>query len=168
MATTIQALSIRAITVILLCFWHLPSFGQSQALLNTNKKLVTRYFDEVINTQKLIRMGEFFSTDYYLHTMDGKDIRSSQDSTHIAMIRWLYKAIPDVHYTIDHILAERDMVAINTTATGTAKAELFGLPAGLQKVRFRQMFFYRLKNNQITEQWEVVDVDGLKAQLTKP
>lgn len=163
MATNIHALAFRAIT--LFYFWCLPSFGQGQALLNSNKKTVTRYFDEVINPQKLNQMGEFFSTDYTLHTMEGKDVRSSQDSSHIATIRRVYKAIPNVHWTIDYIIAEGDMVAINTTITGTAKAEMFGLPAGQKKVRFKEMFFYRLKNNKIIEEWEVVDVDGLKAQL---
>jgi predicted ester cyclase len=44
---------------------------------------------------------------------------------------------------------------------------MFGLPAAQKKVRFKQMFFFRLKNNKITEEWEVVDGDGLKAQLAK-
>jgi predicted ester cyclase len=44
---------------------------------------------------------------------------------------------------------------------------MFGFPASQKKVRFKQMFFFRLKNNKITEEWEVVDVDGLKAQLAK-
>jgi len=59
------------------------------------------------------------------------------------------------------------MVALNTTATGTAKGEMFGLPAGQKKVRYKQMFFFRLKYSKITEQWEVVDVEGIKAQLAK-
>ncbi len=59
------------------------------------------------------------------------------------------------------------MVAVNTTATGTAKSEMFGLPAGQKKVRYKQLFFYRLKDNKITEQWDVVDLDGLKAQLAQ-
>jgi predicted ester cyclase len=59
------------------------------------------------------------------------------------------------------------MVAINTTVAGNAKGEMFGLPVGQKKVSFKQMFFYRLKNNKITEQWEVVDVDGMKAQLAQ-
>ena len=167
MATIFQVLSFRVITLTLLFFVRFPSFGQNTTLLNSNKKTVTKYFNEVINTQKLNRMGEFFSTDYILHTMDGKDVRSSQDSSHIATIRQVYKAIPDVHWTIDYIIAEGDMIAINTTITGTAKAEMFGLPAGQKKVRFKEMFFYRLKNDKITEEWEVVDVDGLKAQLAK-
>ena len=44
---------------------------------------------------------------------------------------------------------------------------MFGLPAAQKKVRFKQMFFLRLKNNKITEEWEVVDIDGIKTQLAK-
>jgi len=167
MATNFQALSFRVITLILFYFWYLPSFGQDTTLLNTNKKIVTRYFDEAINRQKLNRMEEFFSPDYLWHQMNGKDVHSSQDSSHISALRSLFTAIPDVHYAIDQVIAEGDMVALNTTATGTAKSEMFGLPTGQKKVRVKQMFFFRLKDNKITEEWEVVDVDGLMAQLKK-
>ncbi|KAB7726853.1 hypothetical protein F5984_23345 [Rudanella paleaurantiibacter] len=168
MATTAQALPIRAILLMLLSFWYLPTFGQGQALLNTNKKLVVRYFNEVINTQKLNRFGEFFSSDYMWHQMNGIDVRSSQDSSHLSTIRWLFTAIPDVHYSIDHVIAEGDLIAVNTTATGTARSEMFGLPAVQKKVNFKQMFFFRIRNNKITEEWEVVDVGGINAQLAKP
>jgi predicted ester cyclase len=167
MATNFHTRSFRVTTLILLCFWYLPSFGQHSSLQNANKKTVIRYFDEVINTQKLNRIVEFFSSDYIWHQTNGKDIRSSQDSSHVAAKRWLFAAIPDVHYTIDHVIAEGDMVAVNTTATGTAKGEMFGLTAGQKKVRYKQIFFYRLENNKITEQWDVVDLDGLKAQLAQ-
>jgi steroid delta-isomerase-like uncharacterized protein len=162
-----HALSFRVITVILFFFWHLTSFGQQASLQNANKKTIIRYFDEVINTQKLKRMGDFFSRDYIWHQMNGTDVRSSQDSSHVSMVRFLYTAIPDIHYTIDNAIVEEDMVAVNSTVTGTAKSEMFGLPAAQKKVRFKQMFFFRLKNNKITEEWEVVDVDGLKTQLAK-
>ncbi len=167
MVIKFQPLSFRTITVILLYFWHLPSFGQHISLPNANKKTITRYFDEVINTQMLNRMGEFFSSDYIWHQMNGADVRSTQDSSHVSMLRFLYTAIPDIHYTIDNAIVEGDMVAVNTTVTGTAKSEMFGLPAAKKKIRFKQMFFFRLNNNKITEEWEVVDVDGLKAQLAK-
>lgn len=167
MEKTYCTLSFRIIIVLLFYFWHLPSFGQNTSLPNANKKLVTRYFDEVINTQKLNRMGEFFSRDYIWHQMNGIDVRSSQDSSHVSMLRFLYTAIPDIHYTIDNAIVEGDMVAVNSTGTGTAKSEMFGLPAAQKKVRFKQMFFFRLVNNKITEEWEVVDIDGLKTQLAK-
>ncbi len=167
MTINLQALTFRVITVVLFHFWHLPSFGQHASPPNANKKTITRYFDEVVNTQKLNRLGQFFSRDYIWHQMNGIDVRSSQDSSHISMLRFIYTAIPDIRYTIDHAIFEGDMVAVNSTVTGTAKSEMFGLPSAQKKVRFKQMFFFRLKNNKITEEWEVVDGDGLKAQLAK-
>jgi steroid delta-isomerase-like uncharacterized protein len=167
MATNFPALFFRVITVVIVSFCYLPSFGQDTSVLSKNKKTVIRYFDEVNNAHTLDRIKEFLSSDFIWHTMEGKDIQSSQDSSLLAVKRWHFAAMPDVHYTIDHIIAEGDIVALNTTATATAKAEMFGLPAGQKKVRYQQMFFYRLKNNKITEQWEVVDLDGIKAQLAK-
>jgi steroid delta-isomerase-like uncharacterized protein len=155
------------IIAILLLSWQSPSFGQNTSSLNVNKKIIIKYFNEVINSQELNRMGEFFSPDYIWHQMNGTDVHNSQDTSHITMLRFVYMAIPDIHYTIDNTVAEGDLIAVNSTVTGTAKSEMFGLPAAQKKVRFKQMFFFRLVNNKITEEWEVVDLDGLKAQLAK-
>ncbi|MBO0939083.1 ester cyclase [Fibrella sp. HMF5335] len=167
MATIFQVLTFRLIAVVLGYFLYLPTFGQDATLPNANKKTIATYFDEGINPQKMNRIREFFASDYIWHRMNGTDVRSSQDSSHISMLRFLYKAIPDIHYTIDNVVAEGDMVAVNSSVTGTAKSEMFGFPAAEKKVRFKQMFFFRFANDKITEEWEVVDVDGLKAQLGK-
>lgn len=158
-----QASSLLAFIFVNFCYS--PALGQPTTVLSVNKKIVKGYFDEVINTQKLNRMGDFFAQDFIWHQMDGKDTHSSQDSSHISTLRWLYLAIPDVEYHIDHIVADGDMVAVNTTGTGTAKSEMFGFAADQKKVRFKQMFFFRLTNNKITEEWEVVDTRGLVNQL---
>jgi predicted ester cyclase len=65
-------------------------------------------------------------------------------------------------------VVEGDMVAVNTTVNGTGEGEFLGLPASQKKVRFKQMFFFRLAGNKIKQLWEVVDVDGLIKQLSKP
>ncbi|MFN8259252.1 MAG: ester cyclase [Bacteroidales bacterium] len=152
--------------IIFILFYSnpIPFFGQNNTLIN-NKKVIIRYIDVVINDHNLSRKGEFFSSDYVLHTMEGKDVRSTQDSLHNSMLGWLFKAIPDVHYNIDNIVAGGDMVGVNTTATGTARCEMFGLPAAQKKVRYNQMFIYLLKDGKIIDQWEVIDPEGLKAQL---
>jgi len=155
------------IIVLLFCSCQL-SFGQDTSLVSVNKKMIIRYFDEVINMHNLNRMNEYFSRDYIWHQMNGTDSHSNHDSSHIAMLRFLCMAIPDIHYTIINVIAEGDMIAVNSTVSGTAKSELFGLPTAQKKVNFKQMFFFRFINNKIKEEWEVVDVDGMKAQLSKP
>jgi predicted ester cyclase len=151
--------------VVLSCFGFFQSSGQDSVLLNYNKKVIARYIDVVINDQNLNRKGEFFHTDYIWHTMNGKDVHSSKDSGHTAILRWLFNAIPDVSYNIDNIEAGGEMVGVSTTAAGIAKSEMFGLPPARKKVYYKQMFFYRLKEGKITDQWEVVDAESIKAQL---
>lgn len=112
-------------------------------------------------------MGEFFSEDYIWHQMDGKKVNSNQDSSHISMLKFIFRAIPDIHYTIDRIVAEGNIIAVNSTVTGTAKADFFGFPASLRKVHFKQMFFFRMEKNKIKEEWEVVDLAGIKEQLSR-
>lgn len=147
--------------------WSDPSFAQHESASVENKKIIIRYFEEVINARKLSRMGDFFASDYNWHHMNGTIVRSSQDSSHTSMLRWLFSAVPDIHYSVDHVIAEGDMVALNTTATGTAKTEMFGLPAGQKKVRFKQMFFFKFANKKMTDEWEVVDLAGLNAEIGK-
>jgi predicted ester cyclase len=84
------------------------------------------------------------------------------------MLRFLFNAIPDLHYTLDQTMAEGDLVAVNTTATGAAKGDFFGHPGIQHNVQFKQMFFFRLAKGKITEEWEVVDVAGIREQLAKP
>lgn len=167
MATDIQVLTFRNLLVILLCFLFFCSFGQENTLPTSNKKTIKRYFKEVINTHNLSRTADFFSSDYIWHQMNGTDVRSNLDSSHKSTLRWLFTAIPDIHYNIQQMVAEDDLVAVNTTCTGTARCEMFGLPPAKKKVRYKQMFFYRIKDNKIIEQWEVVDAGGLKTELEK-
>lgn len=167
MSPIIKVLNFRIITIILVCCYHFVCFGQDTTLQNRNKEAIIKYLDAVINTHNLDLKVEFFATDYIWHTMDGKDVHSNLDSGHTAILRWLFSAIPDVHYNIDNIVAGGDMVGVNTTVTGTARSEMFGLPIAKKKVRYNQMFFYRLKDGKITDQWEVIDPAAIKTQLEK-
>jgi steroid delta-isomerase-like uncharacterized protein len=160
-------LLLRVIIPITFYYWNIPTFGQNPSGQNANTKIILSYFDEVVNTHKMSRMGEFFSQDYIWHQMDGKEAHSRQDSSHVSMLKFIFKAIPDIQYTVDNTVAEGDMVAVNSTVTGTAMGEFFGYMGSQKKVQFKQMFFFRLLNNKIIEEWEVVDIAGIKEQLSR-
>lgn len=167
MLYSIASVFFRVCIAVLFCFCELQAFGQDVGLLNSNKKVIAKYIEVVINGHNLERKHEFFKEDYIWHKMDGEGVHSSKDSGHTTILRWLFSAIPDVHYKIDYIEAGGDMVGVATTATGTARGEMFGLPVSQRKVVYKQMFFYLLKDGKIADQWEVVDADGIKAQLTQ-
>jgi len=139
-------------------------FGQGNLSKNTNKEIVQKYFD-IFNKHNLSEINKVFATDYIWRTMDGREIHSLQDSSHITTLRFVLRAIPDIHYTIESIISEGDVVAVNSTVTGIAQSQFFGLPAGQKQIRFKHMFFFRLAGGQIKEEWEVLDVDLMMKQM---
>lgn len=155
----------RICVVVLICFSSSRSFGQEVGILEKNKGVIIKYLEVVINGHNLEKKPDFFKEDYVWHRLDGTGVKNNLDSSHTSTLRWLFSAIPDVKYSIDNIEAGGDMVGISTTASGTARGEMFGLPTSRKKVVYRQMFFYLLKDGKITDQWEVVDVDAIKTQL---
>lgn len=139
-------------------------FGQNNKSKNTNKEIVQKYFD-MFNKHDLSQLNKVFAADYIWHTMDGKDIYSSQDSSHITTLKFVIRAIPDIHYKIESLINDGDVVAVNTTVTGTAQTQFFGLPAGQKTIRVKQMFFFRMEGGKIKEEWEVLDGDLMMKQM---
>lgn len=134
-------------------------FGQGKGSKNTNKEVVQKWFD-MVNKHDLREMNQVFAADYIWHTMGGKDIRSAQDSSHVAFLRAVLRANPTSRYEIVSIIGEGDLVAVNTIATGKAQT-----PSGEKSINVKQMFFYRLSRGLITEEWEVLDTDLMAKQL---
>lgn len=99
--------------------------------------------------------------------MDGSVIQNIKDNSLISFLQYLFKAFPDLHYTIDSIIAEGDKVALNLSATGTHQNEFLGIAASGNRINYKEMFFFRLTNGKIVEGWVVVDVDGVKEQMKK-
>jgi predicted ester cyclase len=105
-------------------------------------------------------MNKVFANDYIWHTLDGRQVHSSQDSSHLATLKSVFQAIPDIHYTIESIINEGDIVAVNSTVTGTTQS-----PSGKNALNFKQMFFFRVSGGQIKEEWEVLDTDLMINQM---
>ena len=133
----------------------------------SNKEIASKYFNDVVNDKKLNLIKDIFSQNYVSHGMDGKEVHSIQDSSLISFLTYFLKAFPDIHYTIDHMIAEEDIVALDLTATGTQKDEFLGYPASLKRIRYKEMYFFRISNNKIVEGWGLPDVAGIKEQISK-
>ena len=86
-------------------------------------KAIARRWYERWNKGKvaaLATMDNICAIDYVLHAGTGPDIHglkdNKQDTTDV------FNAFPDVHFTIDDMIAEGDKVATRWTMTGTHKA----------------------------------------------
>jgi len=144
-----------------LLFFGKTTFAQTP---ESNKVVVRRYFEEIINKQKPELLTEVFSQDYFFHSLEdgyeNRGIKQLQD-----FLPYFFKAFPDLHYTIHQIVAEADKVVVHVTASGTQKGEFWGYPAANNKIKISEVFFFTLNDNKIIENRRLADMFNLDKQL---
>jgi predicted ester cyclase len=79
--------------------------------------------------------------------------------------RFSFRAFPDIHVTVEDLIAEGDKVVARHTVTGTNRGEYMGRPPTGRSVTYNEMFILRFANGRIAEVWGVVDVLSQMKQL---
>lgn len=75
-------------------------------------------------------------------------------------------AFPDLHMTVDDVIAEPNKVACRWTGSGTQTGELFGIPATGHKVNVTATVIYKVDDDgNWTEGWINRDDLGMMRQL---
>lgn len=77
----------------------------------------------------------------------------------------LHRAYPDLHVTIEDLIAEGDRVVSRNSVTGTHRGEYMGIQPTGKSVSYNEMFLLRFRNGRIAETWAVVDVLSQMRQL---
>jgi steroid delta-isomerase-like uncharacterized protein len=77
----------------------------------------------------------------------------------------LHRAYPDLHVTVEDVIAEGDKVVGRNTVTGTHQGEYMGLPPTGKSVTYNEIFIFRFAGGRIAETWGVVDVLSQMRQL---
>ena len=77
----------------------------------------------------------------------------------------LLRGLPDLHLTIEDLIAEGDKVVMRASVTGTHQGEYMGLPPTGKSITYNEIFIWRLAGGRITEMWGVVDVLSQMKQL---
>ncbi len=122
--------------------------------LAANKALVTLFYAEVVNSRDLdaidrLLSDEFVHNGHVRHRDDQKEEFSK-----------LLGAFPDLQTEIELILAEGDLVAVHQRWVGTHGGSDTDLEHG-QRVEFTSTAVIRVHDEQITEAWDEVDLEGL-------
>ncbi|GAB3643590.1 ester cyclase [Spirosoma arcticum] len=131
----------------------------------SNKQVMSRYFEEVINKQKPERLTEFISEDYVYYDLG--NFTGSQGLQELkAIYPVFFKAFPDVHFTVENMIAEGDKIFVQNTFTATHKAEFAGFPATNNKVKITEMYFVTLKNSKMIEVRRLIDMANFTKQLS--
>lgn len=135
---------------------------EEKNLLEQNKAVVRRYWDEIWNNKKKERIEELVAPNHTIHFPSGMahQIQSVQEWVETAFI-----AFPNVHFTTKELIAERDLVSCRWTYTATHQGEFIGYPPTGKDVKDSGMEFFRIENGKIAEIWVNQDSLGLLQQL---
>ena len=126
--------------------------------LEENKAIVRRFI-EAYNKRNLDAFDDLLAPDYVDHTSQ-VGIEGLKQLMNMA-----FKAFPDLHETIEDIIAEGDKVWVRITFTGTNTGEWLGFPPTGKKVTSKNVDTYRIVNGKLAEYWNVTDASDFNKQL---
>ena len=150
----------KIILPILLCSVF-STYGQSNQA--NNKEVVRKVFLEVWNKKDFSELDRLWSDSVTFHINNNKFTISPIYLTNLVE-KW-HDAFPDLKFEIHHIVVEDNIVAINVNYTGTHSKTFKGIEPLNNYINVSQMMFFKLKDEQIVEAWELYDLIGMQRQM---
>jgi steroid delta-isomerase-like uncharacterized protein len=138
-----------------------------------NKAVVRRQFEEIFNERNLAIIEEITAEDYQEHgaaplrsvgsaTRSGKAYGPQQVRAAVGLV---LKAFPDIPFTIEDMVAERDKVAAFVTMSGTHEGKFGGVPPTGRRVSVQQVHWFRIADGKVAEHWAIRDDLSTMRQL---
>ena len=132
-----------------------------------NKAAVSRFVDDAIGTgdAEVISktIDELVEPDVLIHMPLPIQATGAQALKQVWAM--LLRGLPDVHVTVEDLIAEGDKVVNRNTVTGTHQGEYMGLPPTGKSITYNEIFIFRFVGGRIAEMWGVVDVFSQMKQL---
>ncbi len=132
-----------------------------------NKATVRRGFEEGLNQGKVAVIDELCAPNFIFHDPDWPDVHTLEDYK-----RWVIEtrsAFPDIHFTIEDMIAEGELVVARFTWRGTNTREIVSsamrMPAIGKKVMATGISIVRFAGGKAVENWHLADTLGLFQQL---
>jgi steroid delta-isomerase-like uncharacterized protein len=121
-----------------------------------NKDLIRAHYEATANHFDPAAIDEQVGDDFFEHAA-GARLGPEGVKQHIQGMKTVF---PDLHVTIEDIVAEGDKVAVRARWQGTHSADFRGVPAPHKRIEFTGMVFWRIADGKIRERWASVDLLG--------
>jgi predicted ester cyclase len=122
-----------------------------------NKARILRYWEEVWNQRKLMLVEEFTAPEYLDHAPYRVPAVQPGAAGHTQYIVDCLTAFPDLHVSIEELIAEGDLVLVRTTWRGTHQGPFWAIPPTGRPITCSSFVLFRLAFGQLVERWESLD-----------
>ncbi len=111
------------------------------------KQFVSRHFEDFVNNRNAAVIHTNMTADFHDH--DGPGGAPTDTAGDERMMLGMYKTMPDLHVTVEDMVAEGDKVVCRNIWRWTDMA------SG-KKMRFRGFVLWRFEGEKIAERWATV------------
>jgi steroid delta-isomerase-like uncharacterized protein len=109
-------------------------------------------------------VDRLFSPDYVDHDRSRADLPPGPAGVKLAWAGFR-AAFPDLHATIEDLVAAGDKVVVRGSIRGTHRGELMGIPPTGKPVTVTLIDVNRIEDGRLTERWAETDMLGMMQQL---
>ena len=128
-----------------------------------NKANLRRFYDEVFNKKNRAAIEEFIDPNHVDHAAPpGTPGGLAGAKQTISMY---LTAFPDLHFTVEDIIAEGDKVVARLKVRGTQKGAFMGVPPTGKQATSTAIDISRIAGGKSVEHWLEMDTLGLLQQL---
>jgi predicted ester cyclase len=110
------------------------------------KEFVRNHFEDFVNQRNAAVIHKNMTSDFYDH--DGPGGKPTDLAGDEQMMLGMYKAMPDLHLTIEEMVAEGDKVVCRNTWRWTDQSG--------KKLQFHGFVLWRFEGSKIAERWATV------------
>jgi len=142
---------ILAIALVVLVVFLAGLGRRERAKLEKNKGIVRRSVDEFWNKGDIAAVDELYATNYVNHDPAAPDRRDLEGLKQWA--RAVFGGMPDLHVTIEDMIAEGDKVTKRYTTRFTWTGEFMGMPPTGKQATEHGTSIYRIVDGKIVEIW---------------
>ncbi len=129
-----------------------------------NKAIVRRITEEIWNKGDFDLIDELIASHFVFHD-PGVPMEVRGPDGYKQFVTIYRNAFPDVHLTIEDLIAEGDKVAYRWLATGTQKGDLPNIPATGKQISVAGMNIRHIEDGKVVEEHNIHDALGLMQQL---
>ena len=128
-----------------------------------NKTSVRRFYDEVFNKKNRAAIDEFIDPNHVDHAAPpGTPGGLAGAKQTIGMY---LTAFPDLHFTVEDMIAEGDKLVARLTVRGTQQGAFMGIPPTGKHVTVTAIDISRMAGGKSVEHWIEMDTLGMMQQL---
>jgi steroid delta-isomerase-like uncharacterized protein len=129
-----------------------------------NKALIRRLYEEVWNKRKVELVSEIISPSHALQAPNVVGSAVGPEAYKRQLMSFL-AGYPDLHWTIEDMIAEDDKVVACWTISGTHRGEYLGIPATNKKVSVEGITIHHISKGKIMDSYSNWDALGMMQQL---